>query len=88
MVSIPLVGMVKGLLGFTNIYDSVMSVLSCLCETVTMILSCLIYRRLKVVRGLKPLATHMSLMGSLHDPTGQFELGYVEDPRDSPVLHV
>ena len=47
-------------LGLTSVLGKVMSVLSCLCETISMIMSCLIYRRLRVVTGLKPLSVALS----------------------------
>ena len=51
----------KGLLGLTNIYDTVMSLLSCACEFTSMVLSCLIYRRLRHVQRLKPLTRALSM---------------------------
>ena len=93
-ISVPIVGVIKGLLGFTNIYDTIMSLLSCLCETTTMILSCFIYRRLRFVRGLKPLTRHLSLASGIvqqHEAAQaaeEWEFELDELRPHSPVLHV
>lgn len=89
-LSVKAISVTKGLLGFTNIYDTIMSILSCICETTTMILSCFIYRRLRFVRGLKPLTRHLSVASGLCPPNPtEWELDMLEQHEPAgQVIHV
>lgn len=73
---------VLAFVGLSSYFGIVMTVFSCICETVSCVVSILVYRTLRTLRGLKPLARAINLKPELVNTTRTIQ----PQPGEVPLI--